>query len=193
MPLTHFLGMWVAMMAVMMAPSVYPTVRIFAAARASRAAFGLRPAPIWAFVAGYLAVWTALGIPAYLAVSAAPVGMFSPIVQGLVVIVAGLYQLSPWKSACLAHCRSPLVFLMHAWRDGPGGAVVMGAHHGVYCVGCCWGLLLVLIALGAMHLGWMAAVATVIFVEKVLRGGAVFGRGLGLVMLAAGAVMSLGR
>lgn len=191
MSLPPFLATWLGMMAAMMAPSAYPTVRLFAAARASRAAFGIRPAPVWIFVAGYLAVWTAFGVPVYLLLSAVPMGMFDIRLKGLALIVAGLYQLSPWKSLCLGHCRSPLLFLMHAWRDGAVGAFVMGAHHGAYCVGCCWGLMLVLVALGVMHVGWMATAAAVIFVEKLLPHGALFGRILGGLLAAGGATVLL--
>lgn len=181
-----FLGIWVAMMAAMMAPSVYPALRLFAVARESRRSFGIAPAPVWLFGAGYLAVWTAFGVPAYALLHSAPMGMFPPRAQGAAVIIAGLYQLTRWKAACLTHCRSPLEFLMHAWRDGRTGAVVMGAHHGAYCVGCCWGLMLVLLAVGAMNLLWMAAVAGVIFVEKIVPHGPVVGRALGGGMVAAG-------
>ena len=86
-----------------------------------------------------------------------------PLVAGAVIAAAGLYQLTPLKSVCLRHCRSPLHFVLHGWRDGRAGAVRMGATHGLYCVGCCWGLMLALFALGVMSLFWMAVVAAVIF------------------------------
>ena len=190
--MASFLALWAVMMTAMMAPSVYPTVRLFAAVRTSRAAFGVRPAPVWAFVAGYLAVWTAFGLPVYLVLSAGPMGMFTSTWRGAALAIAGAYQLSPWKGGCLAHCRSPLVFLTHTWRDGAAGAIVMGAHHGAYCVACCWGLMLVLLALGAMNVGWMAAVAAFIFVEKVLPGGPTIGRILGTAMLLVGLAVGLG-
>ncbi len=190
--LAGFLGLWVVMMAAMMAPAVYPTVRVFIVARESRIAFGVRPAPVGAFVAGYLAAWAAAGLPAYAVLWAVPMGMFEPRLKGLALVVAGLYQLTPWKRTCLSHCRSPLLFLTHAWRDGRLGASLMGAHHGAYCVGCCWGLMLVLLVLGVMEVGWMVAVAVVVFVEKVLPGGPRIGRALGALLLAAGAAAALG-
>ncbi len=192
MGLPAFLAIWLGMMAAMMAPSVYPAVRLFASVRGSRLAFGVRPAPVWTFVAGYLAVWTAFGIPVHLLLSLVPMGMFAAREQGMALMLAGLYQLTPWKSVCLGHCRSPALFFLHAWRDGPLGALRMGTHHGAYCVGCCWGLMLVLVALGVMHVGWMAAVAAAIFVEKVLPGGVAFGRALGILMLTSGGAVSLG-
>ncbi len=190
--LAGFLALWLVMMAAMMAPSVYPTVRLFVVARESRIAFGVRPAPVWAFVAGYLAAWSVVGLPAYALLSAVPMGMFEPRLKGLALVVGGLYQLTPWKRTCLSHCRSPLLFLTHAWRDGRLGAMLMGAHHGAYCVGCCWGLMLVLLALGVMDVGWMVAVAAVVFVEKLLPGGPCLGRALGALLLAAGVAVALG-
>ncbi|MGH7626154.1 MAG: DUF2182 domain-containing protein [Gemmatimonadaceae bacterium] len=191
MTLPVFLAAWLAMMAAMMAPSVYPTVRLFAGASRSRADLGVRPAPTWLFVAGYLVVWTAFGLPIYLVISLVPMGMFGPVERGCALLLAGAYQLTKWKSTCLGHCRSPVFFLMHAWRDGPAGTLIMGAHHGTYCVECCWGLMLVLTVLGVMNLVWMVVVAGAIFVEKVLPHGARFGRVLGIVMMAIGAFLLL--
>ena len=96
-------------------------------------------------------------------------------------MLAGVYQLSPLKDICLRHCRTPLAFVMTKWRDGRRGAVRMGLLHGVYCVGCCWLLFLILVPLGVMNVAAMLAVATVVFAEKVLPGG----RGIGLVAAAA--------
>jgi len=175
--LAGFLALWLVMMAAMMAPSVYPTVRLFVVARESRIAFGVRPAPVE---------------PVTALLSAVPMGMFEPRLKGLALVVGGLYQLTPWKRTCLSHCRSPLLFLTHAWRDGRLGAMLMGAHHGAYCVGCCWGLMLVLLALGVMDVGWMVAVAAVVFVEKLLPGGPCLGRALGALLLAAGVAVALG-
>jgi predicted metal-binding membrane protein len=90
---------------------------------------------------------------------------------GGAIAAAGLYQLTPLKDVCLRHCRSPIHFLAHGWRDGARGAFRMGFTHGLYCVGCCWGLMLVLFSLGVMSLVWMAAIAGVIFAEKVLPWG----------------------
>ncbi len=177
--LPAFLAVWTAMMALMMAPSAYPMVRLFAAVRQSRTAFGVRPAPVGAFVAGYLALWMAFGVPAYLLLPAWPMTGARRVVQAGALLVAGVYQLTPWKARCLGHCRAGSAFFLHTWRDGAAGAVMMGAHHGAYCVACCWGLMLVLLAFGAMSPVWMAAIAAVIFVEKVLPGGPRLGMALG--------------
>jgi predicted metal-binding membrane protein len=168
-----YLGIWVAMTAAMMLPATAPMVVVFS--RASRRR-GLAAAPTWLFVAGYLVAWTLYGLTAYgldrAARSAAP--HFLTWNQGgrylsaAALVAAGLYELTPLKEVCLRHCRSPVHFFHAGWRDGSTGALRMGAVHGLYCVGCCWGLMLALFALGVMSLIWMAAIAIVVFVEKVL-------------------------
>jgi predicted metal-binding membrane protein len=175
-----FLGIWVTMMAAMMLPSVAPMVLAFARVTKERARQGQSTfVPTWVFLAGYLGAWTGYGLLAY--------GLFrvidavagdvlawdraGPYVAGGAIAVAGLYQLTPIKDVCLRHCRGPLHFMLHSWHDGAGGAVRMGFVHGLYCVGCCWGLMLVLFSLGVMSLVWMAVIAGIIFAEKVLPYG----------------------
>jgi predicted metal-binding membrane protein len=175
-----FLGIWVTMMAAMMLPSVAPMVLAFARvtkerSRREQATF----VPTWMFVAGYLAAWTAYGLVAYgifRLVDAVDGGVLAwdragPYVAGGAIVAAGLYQLTPIKDICLRHCRTPLHFLMHGWHEGKIGAVRMGVEHGAYCVGCCWGLMIVLFSLGVMSLVWMAVIAGVIFAEKVFPWG----------------------
>src|SRR5262249_9184497 len=105
---------------------------------------------------------------------------------GAIVIIAGVYQLTPFKGACLSHCRSPLVFLMTRWRDGAGGAFRMGATHGLFCLGCCWALMIVLFAVGVMNLAWVAALTILVLVEKLTPAGLVISRVSGLAMLGFG-------
>jgi len=175
-----YVGIWVTMMAAMMLPSALPMVLLFARIGRDRAERGQAFVPTWIFVAGYLAVWTAYGLAAYAllrGVRALDVGFAAwdrqgPIVAGAVIVAAGLYQLTPLKRVCLRHCRSPLHFLLHGWHEGRLGAVRMGAAHGGYCVGCCWGLMLLLFGLGVMSLLWMAVVGALIFAEKALPFGA---------------------
>jgi predicted metal-binding membrane protein len=178
--LGFFLGLWVTMMAAMMLPSVAPLALLYAriaGERARRGHAGLVPTPV--FLAGYLAAWTAYGLAAYglwRALHAAGTGWLAwdragPYVAGAALAAAGLYELTPLKDVCLRHCRSPLHFVLHSWRDGLGGAFRMGVAHGGYCVGCCAGLMVVLFALGVMSLLWMGVVTAVIFVQKVLPGG----------------------
>jgi predicted metal-binding membrane protein len=190
-----YLGVWVTMMAAMMLPAVAPVVRLYAgslARRTNRPAFALPSS--WLFVAGYIAAWTLYGLLAYgvyravVALASQPLAWDrgGPYVAGGAVAAAGLYQLSPLKTVCLRHCRSPLHFFLHGWRSGPTGALRMGFTHGLYCVGCCWGLMLVLFAVGVMSIFWMALVAVVIFAEKIVPHGDRLARLFALVLVAFG-------
>ena len=180
-----YLGIWVTMMAAMMLPSAAPAVLLFARTRGD--------AQTWAFVGGYLLAWTGYGLIAYAVyrVVRAQAPMFlawdeqGPWMAGGALAVAGLYQLTPLKSACLRHCRSPLHFLLRG-RPGALGALWTGIEHGTICIGCCIGLMLALFALGVMSLFWMAVVAAAILVEKVLPGGEAFARVLAVVLIALG-------
>jgi predicted metal-binding membrane protein len=195
--LGFFVVLWVLMMSAMMFPSVWPAVAMYGMVIRRRAASGARAT--WAsavFVAGYLAAWTAFGLVAFglLALArAAGLDTLSPdeiARYGVapVALAAAAYQLVPFKQVCLRHCRGPLSFFMEHWRDGPGGALRMGVRHGAYCVGCCWLLMLVLLALGVMSITWMVAVSLAIAVEKLApQRWATFASGvltLGLVVLA---------
>jgi predicted metal-binding membrane protein len=181
-----YLGIWVTMLAAMMLPSAAPMTLMFARVSGT-ARTGI-------FVAGYLAAWTAYGLLAYGAYRLL-VGVGSdwlawdragPFVAGGAIAAAGLYQLSPLKETCLRHCRGPFHYVVHGWREGPFGALRMGVEHGLYCIGCCWGLMLALFALGVMSLFWTVVVAAAIFAEKVLP------RGLGLSRVVASALVVLG-
>jgi predicted metal-binding membrane protein len=179
-----YIGIWVTTMAAMMLPSAAPTVLMFSRVR--------RGAQTWAFVFGYLFVWTGYGLAGYAvyrAIRASAPSFLAwdehgPWVAGGALAAAGLYQLTPLKTACLRHCRSPLHFLIHG-RPGRLGALSMGIEHGRYCVGCCTGLMLALFALGVMSL-WMAVVAAAILVEKTLPGGEAVARLLAVVLVALG-------
>jgi predicted metal-binding membrane protein len=167
-----FLGLWVTMMAAMMLPSAAPMALFFGHVSSAR-----RTA---IFLGGYLLAWTAYGLVAfglYRAIRALEAGFLGwdeqgPLVAGAAIVFAGAYQLTPLKNACLRHCRAPLHFLRSRWRGGRLGALGMGLEHGLFCVGCCSGLMLILFALGAMSLVWMAVIAGLIFAEKVLPFGA---------------------
>jgi predicted metal-binding membrane protein len=178
--LAWFIGIWVTMMAAMMLPSVAPMVLIFARVTRERARQGRANfVPTWIFLAGYLGVWTSYGVVAYTVyrvVDAFDIGFLAwerggPYVAGCAVALAGLYQLTPLKQVCLRHCRGPMHFLFGRWRGGRFGALRMGAEHGLYCVGCCWGLFVILFAVGVMSLFWMTVIAAVIFAEKVVPHG----------------------
>ena len=111
---------------------------------------------------------------------------WAPLALGAVLIVAGLYQLTPLKRVCLDHCRSPFAFVMQHWRDGYGGALRMGIVHGSYCLGCCWALFAVLVAAGVMSLAWMLLLTLVVFAEKVLPGGRRTSQVVGIALLVLG-------
>ena len=198
-----FIVLWVVMMAAMMFPSVWPTVALYGTVARSRAAVGVRAGVSSAsFVAGYLASWAAYGVLGFgLLEIASRSGLgdlsdaqLARYVVAPVALAAAVYQVVPFKQACLRHCRGPFSFLLAHWRGGVAGAARMGALHGAYCVGCCWMLMLVLLALGTMSITWMAVVSVAIAVEKLAPRR--FGRlatGLltgGLVVLA---VVSLAR
>jgi predicted metal-binding membrane protein len=194
--LLFFLPLWLVMMVAMMFPAVAPVVTLFATLSRKRRAAGQEAAPAWIFVAGYLAVWSLFGLGAYLlslivpAVGRAAAGLRAdnPVLDGVVLILAGLYQLSPLKRVCLHHCRSPLGVIMHRWREGLMGAFRMGASHGAYCLGCCWGLMLVLFVAGLMNIGWMLVLTVVIFAEKVLPYGPLISRLTALALVLFGIV-----
>ena len=190
-----FVGIWVTMMAAMMLPSVSPMVLVFARVsrerqRQGRAGF----VPTWIFVAGYLAAWTAYGLLAYgvfRLVTGVDSGYLTwdragAYVAGAAIVSAGIYQLTPLKELCLRHCRGPMHFVLHGWRPGRPGALRMGAEHGLYCVGCCWGLMVILFAVGVMSLLWMAAVAGVIFAEKLFPHGLRLSRVFAVAFVAFG-------
>ncbi len=166
-----FVALWLVMMVAMMFPSVWPVVLLYAAVARKR---GGRRGTVPLFVAGYLVAWESFGLVAYAAYVGAGVLLASrgglmerlPLLTGAVVMLAGLYQFTPLKRKCLAHCQRPLHYLVAHWQEGRGGAARMGIGHGAYCLGCCSGLMLALIALGAMDLRWMATVSAVIAVEK---------------------------
>lgn len=145
-------------------------------------------------MSAYFMAWAVYGLIAYgvfrlidaLDMGALAWGRAGPYVAGGAIVAAGLYQLAPLKDVCLRHCRSPIHFLAHGWRDGARGAFRMGFTHGLYCVGCCWGLMLVLFSLGVMSLVWMAAIATVIFAEKVVPSGERLTRMIGVAFVVLG-------
>jgi predicted metal-binding membrane protein len=187
------LGMWAVMMVGMMAPSATPMVLLFAAARARRGDSALSAASAL-FGLGYLAVWTGFSAVAALAqwalhdaaLLSSAMKASSPRVAGAVLLVAGIYQITPWKNACLSHCRSPLDFLISHWHDGKYGALQMGARHGAYCLGCCWAIMALLFVVGVMNLVWVAALAALVLLEKLAPQGVWLARISGAIMIVLG-------
>jgi predicted metal-binding membrane protein len=169
-----FVPVWTAMMAAMMFPSAQPMFVMFGRVQADRRERGGFFVSTWIFVAGYLLVWVAAGLVALLlniglerlADDRAWVEDAARWGGGVLLLAAAAYQLTPLKAYCLNHCRSPLHFILHRWRDGNQGALLMGLDHGVYCLGCCWGLMAVLFVIGVMSLPWMLVLAVLIYAEK---------------------------
>jgi predicted metal-binding membrane protein len=190
--------MWAVMMVGMMLPSAAPTILLFAALERKRGSpVGGRVGP---FVAGYFAVWSAFSIAAAsvqtLLAQAGLVSMrmaaTSAILAGVIFVAAGVYELTPLKDRCLAHCRSPLEWIPHHMRPGAAGAFRMGVEHGAYCVGCCWLLMLLLFVGGVMNLVWVAVIAALVLAQKIIPGGRVLAR-LGGVAFVLGGVVLIAR
>lgn len=165
-----FLAGWIVMMAAMMLPSVAPLVLVYGKRGRAR------------LVVGYLLVWASAGIPVYAVASAVDLMMVPAAAVATVLVVAGVYQFTPLKDVCLRACRSPLDFIAMRWGRNP---VRLGVEHGVYCVGCCWALMAVLVGAAAMSLTAAAVIAGVVLAEKVLPGGEWTSRAVGLVLIAA--------
>jgi predicted metal-binding membrane protein len=184
-----FLGVWVVMMAAMMFPALAPTTALYA--RMTRRRGWSRPL---LFTGGYLLIWGAAGLVAYglfrlgQSVLGADLAWHTGgrWLAGGVLAVAAIYELTPLKDVCLGKCRSPLGFLMGAWRDGHRGALQMGSKHAAWCLGCCWALMAGLFALGVMSITWMALIAALITVEKTVpwRRAATWGTAAVLIALA---------
>lgn len=188
-------AMWWVMMIGMMLPGVAPVILTFATVNRNRRVRGEPYVPSALFAAGYLLAWGGFSLAATLAQEGlehaallSPMDMTtdSRLLGGLLFLAAGLYQFTPVKLACLRLCRSPLDFVVNQWRDGAGGALRMGITHGLYCLGCCWVLMLLLFVGGVMNLLWVAILALVVLGEK-LTAGPWIGRAGGLLLAAYGA------
>ena len=189
--------MWAVMMVAMMTPSAAPMILMFAGINRSRRDQQVPYVPTSVFLAGYLVVWAAFSV----LVTAAQWGLHtasllspmmvstSPALGGILLLVAGIYQWTPLKHACLSKCRSPLGFVLHEWREGRWGALLMGLKHGSYCAGCCWSLMALLFVAGVMNLLWVAAIAGFILLEKVAPAGQRMGQAAGALMIAGGVVL----
>jgi predicted metal-binding membrane protein len=192
--LPAFLLLWIVMMAAMMFPSVAPVAILWSRSIVARATGPARTWRISTFVGGYLVIWGSFGVLAYVAllatehlVESAPDAAHWLGVT--IFVVAGSYQLTPLKSACLRHCRSPVMSLLHyASFKGRVRDFRVGLHHGAYCVGCCWGLMVVLVAVGVMNIAAMVLLAVVIFLEKLWSRGELVSRIVGVALIAIAVV-----
>jgi predicted metal-binding membrane protein len=174
-----FIAIWAVMMVAMMFPAAAPMILMFGAIYTSKRRQKQPYVPTWIFVSAYLLVWVLSGVLAYfLALGAERLAGQSmwlmdnaSRISGIILVIAGLYQLSPLKNVCLSKCRTPLQFLLTSWHDGYVGAFRMGIEHGAFCLGCCWLLFVILFPLGIMNIAVMALVTVLIFAEKALPVG----------------------
>jgi predicted metal-binding membrane protein len=183
-----FVASWAVMMAAMMLPSALPMIALYGAVQRKAPDAGARGVHVAVFTVTYLAVWGATGVPVYIASVwlGAVAAELVPYGIALVLIVAGAYQLSPLKQVCLRACRSPLSFLLGRWRPGRAGSLALGTTHALYCVGCCWALMVVLVAAGAMGLSWVLLIAALVAAEKLLPGGEWIARLAGSALILLG-------
>lgn len=192
--------MWAVMMVAMMVPSASPMILLFASVNRKRREQRRPYVPTGVFLLGYLGVWTAFSALAALAqwglhaaaLLSPMMASTSPIFGGILLVTAGIFQWTPVKHACLRHCRSPMGFIMHEWREGVGGGFIIGLKHGSFCVGCCWSLMALLFVAGVMNLLWVAAIAGFVLLEKVAPAGPWVGRVAGVVLIGWGGWMVKG-
>jgi predicted metal-binding membrane protein len=190
--LLPFLGLWLVMMAAMMLPSVAPVAVLWTRLIAGASGRLSRVLRMSLFLLGYLLVWTVVGMVAFAVLrgtdrllTASPTG--AKWLGVTIFVAAGVYQLTTWKDWCLRQCRSPIGSLMYYLGfKGRGRDLRVGLHHGATCTGCCWGLMILLVAVGVMNIVAMVALAVVIFAEKLWRHGKLFGRAVGVVLVAVG-------
>jgi predicted metal-binding membrane protein len=189
-----FVSAWAVMMAAMMLPSATPMIALYGAVHRGSGASGQAGVPTALFALTYLVAWAAVGVPVYLLGLAAGAlfgmdGVAPGYGVALVLLAAGVFQLTPLKTVCLRACRSPLGFLMGHWQPGTAGTLRLGLAHALYCVGCCWALMAVLVAAGAMGLAWVVLIALAVFAEKLVPRGELTARVLGLALIAVGVLV----
>ena len=196
-----FLGMWVAMMIAMMLPSTLPMLLIYRRTLLFRRV--ARPdLAMWSAAAGYFAVWTAFGVVVYalgislakLAMASAQISRGMPLLSGGALVLAGVYQLTPWKFACLQHCRDPHHALIHYQKPGAPrrewiNALRIGMEHGAFCAACCWALMLIQMILGVMSMAAMIGVAAVIAIEKLVVRGVLVAQLVGIAAIVGGLIV----
>ena len=193
-------AMWAVMMVAMMTPSAAPMILMFAGVNRRRREQQASYVPTSVFLVGYLAVWGAFSVLAASAqwglqaasLLSPTMASTSPVLGGVLLLAAGVYQWTPLKHACLSKCRSPLGFVLNEWREGKWGAFRMGLKHGAYCAGCCWSLMALLFVAGVMNLLWVAAIAGFVLLEKAVPGGQRLGRTAGVVLAGWGALLVAG-
>jgi predicted metal-binding membrane protein len=187
--------MWAVMMVAMMTPSAIPMILTYDNLQRRRQPNEAPFLGTAVFLLGYMTVWLAFSIGAtfvqwvfHSAALLSPETLsVTPLLGGVLLILAGLYQFTPLKQACLSSCRTPLSFLITEWREGFGGELIMGWRHGLYCVGCCWLLMTLLFVAGVMNLLWVAVIAGYVLIEKVAPAGQWASQAVGLLTIGWGA------
>jgi predicted metal-binding membrane protein len=184
---------WTVMMTAMMLPSALPMIGLYAASQRGADGPSGSILPVTLFTLVYLGVWAATGVPMYFASTLLAAEDPTALRYGVaaVLFVAGVFQISPLKQRCLRHCRSPVGFFLGHWRPGWRGSLAMGWAHAIYCLACCWALMIVLVAAGAMGLPWVLLVSAAVAAEKVLPGGSWIARGVGLALLLLGLAVAI--
>jgi len=198
--ISHSFIMWATMMVAMMFPSATPMILMFTIVNQQQGETQRPLIPTGLFVLGYFLVWTAYSALAAMAQWGLHVAALlshnlvitSPLLGGVLLVAAGIFQWTPFRDACMSKCRSPLGFLMAEWREGRPGALIMGLKHGVNCVGCCWLLMLLSFVLGIMNMAWMAIVTVFMLVEKAYPRSQWVSRTTGLILVGWGLWIAAG-
>lgn len=192
--------MWVVMMVAMMLPTATPMILTFGTVARNRRQRQQPYVPVAVFVAGYLAIWGGFSAGAAVAqwllhraaLLSPMMASSSVVLGGVLLLLAGIFQFTPLKQRCLTRCRAPLDFITAHWREGRGGAFLMGLEHGLFCLGCCWALMALLFVLGVMNLLWIALLTVLVGLEKILPRQRYLSRGIGFLLAAWGIWMLLG-
>ena len=187
-------AMWSVMMTAMMLPSAMPMILVFSTVNRKHHSLGNQFVPTWIFLFGYLIIWVIFSLVMALiqfilhnlALVSSEIKIVNPAFSGIILISAGAYQFTRVKEVCLKNCQSPLGFMMDYWKEGKLGAFIMGLRHGLYCVGCCWILMIILFAAGVMNLLWVSLIAIFIFLEKVIQRNSMFSYISGFLLLIWG-------
>jgi predicted metal-binding membrane protein len=184
---------WTVMMAAMMLPSALPMIALYAGTQLSGGGPTRKIVSVALFTLVYLGVWATTGVPMYFASTLLATSDAVALGYGIaaVLVVAGIFQISPLKQMCLRHCRSPLGFFLGHWRAGWRGSLAMGWAHALYCLGCCWALMVVLVVAGAMGLAWVLLISSTVAAEKLLPGGRWIARGVGVALVLLGLAVAI--
>jgi predicted metal-binding membrane protein len=191
--------MWAIMMVAMMLPSAAPAI-LLAAALTGRGGESHRFGPTGLFTLGYLMIWFGFSLVATMlqwglqkiGLLSADMISLSVILSGVTLIAAGIYQLTPWKRTCLARCRSPFDLMTKYWHRGRMGPMLAGIWNGFFCLGCCWMIMVLLFVGGVMNILWIAAIAALVAVEKLLPGGPRASQVTGILLVVAGGIVLVG-